>query len=345
MVGIRARGEAIRGFILDNVEDHPRDIVRLTAEKFGISRQAVNEHISRLIRQRSIVAKGKTRKRAYALHPVLDWEQKYPLNNGLEEDVLWRQAFAPRLVNIPDNALNIWNYGVTEMVNNAIDHSEGSDLHVSITRTAANIDVLISDNGEGIFRRITRLLQLHDERHAVLELAKGKLTTDPENHTGEGIFFSSRAFDRFAILSGEVYFSHERQEPEDWILEQEFPSEGTHVFMKLSNNTSRSIKQVFDEFSGGDDLGFTKTIVPVALARYGNEMLVSRSQAKRLLTRVDRFKTVILDFTSVDRIGQAFADEVFRVFRGKRPNIDVYFVSANKEVEATILRAISVRKA
>jgi len=38
-------------------------------------------------------------------------------------------------------------------------------------------------------------------------LAKGKLTTDPKRHSGEGIFFSSRMFDEFDILSGGV-FSH-----------------------------------------------------------------------------------------------------------------------------------------
>ena len=34
----------------------------------------------------------------------------------------------------------------------------------------------------------------------VWELPKsGKLTTDPDNHTGEGIFFTSRVFDEFEI--------------------------------------------------------------------------------------------------------------------------------------------------
>ena len=128
------------------------------------------------------------------------------------------------------------------------------------------------------------------------ELSKGKLTTDPVNHTGEGIFFSSRMFDEYAILSGGVYFSHEYNKPEDWIMERNNPITGTTVFMKMANNSARKIKSVFDDYASGVDYGFDKTVVPVSLARYGNEWLVSRSQAKRLLARIDRFKIVILDF-------------------------------------------------
>lgn len=75
--------------------------------------------------------------------------------------------------------------------------------------------LVIHDDGEGIFHKITKQLKLCDERHAVLELAKGKFTTDPKNHTGEGIFFSSRMFDDFAILSGTVYFTHDTHNPSD----------------------------------------------------------------------------------------------------------------------------------
>jgi anti-sigma regulatory factor (Ser/Thr protein kinase) len=68
--------------------------------------------------------------------------------------------------------------------------------------------MVIWDHGIGIFNKIKNMLGLLDERHAVLELTKGKLTTDPRGHTGEGIFFTSRMFDTFYILSGEVFLSH-----------------------------------------------------------------------------------------------------------------------------------------
>jgi hypothetical protein len=226
------------------------------------------------------------------------------------------------------------------MFNNAIDHSSGTNASVRFTKTATTAEIIIYDDGDGIFKKIQSELGLEDERHSVLELAKGKLTTDPDRHTGEGIFFSSRMFDNFAILSGEVFFSHTHNEVEDWIIEQQYPQSGTGVVMKLSNNSSRTVKRVFREFTTGDDFGFTKTVVPVKMAQYGDDSLISRSQAKRLLARLDKFKTVIFDFDSVESIGQAFADEVFRVFARQHPNMELRYVKTNRAVAQMIKRAI-----
>jgi len=184
-------------------------------------------------------------------------------------------------------------------------------------------------------------MNLLDERHAVLELTKGKLTTDPKSHTGEGIFFTSRMFDTFYILSGEVFLSHSYGEEEDWILQVRENQNGTLISMKLKNNTSRTTREIFDKFRSDDDFGFTKTVVPVRLAQYGNEKLISRSQAKRLLERIDRFKTVLFDFTEVETIGQAFADEVFRVFANEHPQIAIIPIHANADVMQTVKKAQS----
>lgn len=341
MVGIRKRGEEIRQFILDNVEHHPKDVVALTSNAFDISRQAVNKHIKRLVEQKALLIRGSTRSRHYILHPLVKWEHIYSLDGTLAEDVVWRNDISEFVSDLPDNVIDIWHYGFTEILNNAIDHSSGSQVHIQVTKTATTTEIVIYDDGEGIFKKIQRELGLLDERHSVLELAKGKLTTDPDNHTGEGIFFSSRMFDGFAILSGNVYFSHKYDEVEDWILEQQKLQTGTGVFMELSNTTARSSKQIFDSFSSDDDYGFTKTVVPVRLTQYGDDKLVSRSQAKRLLVRVEKFKTVIFDFVDVDSVGQAFADEIFRVFKLQHPDMDLIYLNANKNVQQMITRALT----
>lgn len=341
MVRIRKRGEQIRQFILDNVENNPADIVGLVCQTFDITRQAVNKHMLRLVEQKAIIVKGTTRNRRYHLHPLAEWEEIFPLDNTISEDVVWSKHIAPLLGELPDNVMDIWHFGITEMFNNAIDHSDGQHASVALKKTATTSEVIIYDNGEGIFKKIQRELNLHDERHSVLELAKGKLTTDPANHSGEGIFFSSRMFDNFTILSGSVYFSHTHGGIEDWILEHQRSHAGTMVVMRLFNNTSRTSKQVFDSFTSGDDYGFTKTVVPVALTQYGDDKLVSRSQAKRLLVRVDKFKTVIFDFSDVESIGQAFADEVFRVFSNRHPEMELIPLNANKAVAQMINRALS----
>ena len=63
---------------------------------------------------------------------------------------------------------------------------------------------------------------------------------------------------------------------------------------------------------------------------------MSRSQAKRILARVDRFKEVILDFEGVTHIGQGFADEIFRVFVKAHPDVRILHDHCTPDVEKMI---------
>ena len=342
MTGVRTRGEKIRHFIIEHVDEHPTEIAKITAKKFDITRQAVNKHIKRLVEAHTLVQKGNTSNTSYSLHPITSWNKTYQLEEFPTEDIVWRNDIAPMFEHLPDNVLDIWNYGFTEMFNNAIDHSDGTEIWVRLKMTGVNTEVIISDNGVGIFKKIQMELGLLDGRHAILELAKGKLTTDPDNHSGEGIFFTSRMFDDFGILSGGAYFSHKYGESGDWILEPDRFKSGTSVWMKINNHRSRTLTKVFNNFASEDgDYGFTKTVVPVRLAQYGDDKLISRSQAKRLLARVEKFKSVIFDFKEVDSIGQAFADEVFRVFAKRHPEIEIHSMYTNSAVKRMIHRARS----
>jgi DNA-binding transcriptional ArsR family regulator len=342
MSRVRARGEEVRRFILGNVQANPSTICKLAADRFGVSRQAVNEHLRRLVAAGALTEVGQTRGRVYTLAPLEVWERHYTIEASLAEDVVWRADVSGVLGKLPENVRDIWYYGFTEMFNNAIDHSGGTAISVHVTKTAVSTEMIILDDGIGIFRKIQQALQLLDERHAIFELAKGKLTTDPQNHTGQGIFFTSRVFDGFDILSGGVFYSHEFGKPEDWLSERKNPRHGTAIFMKLGNHTARTTKKVFDQYLSGepDDYGFNKTVVPVELAQYGNDKLISRSQAKRVLARVELFKKVILDFEKVPTIGQAFADEMFRVFPQQHPDVQLIPIKPNSDVKRMILRAV-----
>jgi hypothetical protein len=264
---------------------------------------------------------------------------KIPLriNSQLHEDTVWRENMLPMFNGVLPNVVRICEYGFTEMLNNAIDHSNGKKATASLIITRNTINMEILDDGVGIFEKIRRDLKLDDPRLAILELAKGKLTTDPKHHTGEGIFFTSRAFDKFSILSGILHFSH--TEPgDDWLLEDQEPNKGTSIQMKISTKSDRILRQVFNEYTT-KEYSFSRTHIPVSLARIGKENLISRSQAKRLLSRFERFEEIMLDFKGVETIGQAFADEVFRVFSNEHPNIRMIWVNTNSQVESMILRA------
>jgi biotin operon repressor len=348
MSHVRGRGENVRKYIIENVEKFPNEIARRTAEKFSITRQAANKHIRRLTAEGFLTEEGETKSRVYKLAALASWWKEYEIaeryaSPPLAEDIVWRDDVAPKLGKLPDNVRNIWQHAFTEMFNNALDHSEGKTIRVRIEKTAAKTEMWVIDDGVGIFRKIKKALDLVDERHAVLELAKGKFTTDRRNHSGEGIFFTSRMMDDYSIFSGGVVYSHEWGKEHEFILERakEFRNlPGTSVCMELHNHTARTTTKVYDMFTSKDgEFAFDKTIVPVALAEYGDDQLVSRSQAKRLLGRVDVFRIVFFDFENVKRIGQGFADEIFRVFANQHPEMAIDFMNANSEVKRMIERA------
>jgi DNA-binding Lrp family transcriptional regulator len=325
--------------LLAQVAAHPRDLVTEVASQVGVSRQTVVARVRALIADGRLAKSGSSTRPLYALGPRRVLSRRYPLT-GLAEDAVWRNDVAPLLAGVASNVLDICHYGLTEMVNNAIDHSGGQWLTLDAWANEDQVVLIVGDDGVGIFRKIAQHLGLADERLALLELAKGKLTTDPARHTGEGVFFTSRVFDRFVIRSGGLLFNHDDVDPDDVLRDHDHEQTGTQVTMMIARNATRTLRSVFERYSSGpDDYTFERTVVPVRLARIGEENLVSRSQAKRLLQRVDRFRRVVLDFTGVALIGQGFADEVFRVFANAHPEVELSAVNAEPDVRAMIARA------
>jgi helix-turn-helix, type 11 domain-containing protein len=228
------------------------------------------------------------------------------------------------------------------MLNNAIEHSNGSEIAILYAENYKRIFVYIKDNGIGIFRKIKKDHNLENENQAIFELQKGKLTSDAENHSGEGIFFTSKVVDYFQIksfdkefFSGNIHNLYNFQKIEN--IDNEI--KGTSVFFVLGKNTERTILQVFQEYTN-DDYIFDKTTITVHLAKeYMGELFISRSQARRILLNAEKFRVIFLDFSEVDTIGQAFADEIFRVYKNKNPDIQIIPINANAEVEFMIKRS------
>ena len=334
-------------FILAELPRHPNDIAKVTAERFGITRQGVSRHLRRLVSLGVLTATGATRQRQYGFATLGKTGVWLSITPELHEDRVWTEHVAPLLVGIPENVLDICRYGVTEIVNNAIDHSDSKGLGVIVEFQAKEIQIMVLDQGIGIFRKIKEACGLEDERHAILELSKGKLTTDPDRHTGEGIFFTSRMFDSFGILSGALWVGCSRTTG-DWLLEdRDRPQPGTSVHMGIGPFSPHTTTEVFDHYATEqEDYAFSRTHVVVALAQQcqGGEKLVSRSQARRVMARLERFKEVALDFRGVEDIGPAFADEIFRVFANENPEVRLTPVEANESVMKMIRRAIANRQ-
>ena len=339
----KERGERIRRQILRDVKHHPSDITKHIAKIFSITPQAVNSHVKRLEKEDKLASSGIGKGKRYFLGDIREYQSLFPLADEFAEDSVWRNHYSFVFEGLPENILDICHYGFTEMVNNVIDHSGGTEVFISVLRNKDNILIYVMDDGEGIFRRIRRLCELSDEKQALFELSKGKLTTDPDNHTGEGIFFTSRVFDEFEIDSKGITFTHDDSYEFDYLLEPALSRDdaGTIVSMLIQRNSQREIQNVFNAYTAGpEDFQFNKTVIPVRLAQYENEKLVSRSQAKRLLTRIDKFQNVIFDFEDVSAVGQAFADEIFRVYSQKHPKIILFPINMEENLSKMVNKAI-----
>lgn len=321
----------------------PKNVAARLAEACDISRQAASAWLARLKGEGIIRSVGAGRGTSYNLVDYTREKFEF-LREGLSEDRVWRELCLPVVRELPENVRSIWHHGITEMVNNAIDHSGSEKVTVIISKNELYVDCWVCDTGEGIFLKIQKALDLYDTRESILELAKGKFTTDPTKHSGEGIFFSSKMFDKFQIRSRDLAFVHLGSDHQnvDVMVTRDVDSPGTCVYMQLDNFSPLTTRDIFDKFALPEEFSFAKTIVPVKLAQHEGEALVSRSQAKRLTRRFERFQTVILDFTDVTEIGQAFADEVFRVFANAHPKLKMVPTGLTPAVRSMIKRVQTV---
>lgn len=305
------------------------------AEELNITEQTVYRSLRSLSESGEI---EKLHRGAYKLKQM-QYSFCYATTILLKEDSIWEQDIVSHLPPLAVNAKKALAYIFAEMMNNAIEHSEANSIKVTLVTDSYSTTICISDDGIGIFEKISKALSLPEKKYAVLELAKGKFTTDPTSHTGEGIFFSSKIADFFAIHSQNIVFVGTQDLQQPVLMEKEAIAQGTLVIFEVLNEHNDSITSVFEKYTNQpDDYGFSKTMIPVKLVAYGEQdgLFMSRSQARRLLARLDKFENIELDFAGIDEIGQGFADEVFRVFANEHPNVKIVVINACKNVMTMI---------
>jgi hypothetical protein len=198
----------------------------------------------------------------------------------------------------------------------------------------------IRDMGIGVFRNVMSKKHLKNTLEAMQDILKGGTTTMPRSHSGQGIFFSSKAASVFTLTSFDeelvidnLHDTISRQRPARSIT-------GTRVTMVIDLTSTRHLSDVFREFTNlteASDYGFDKTEVRVELYRAGG-VLVSRSQARRILSGLDRFRFIRFDFANVPMVGQAFIDEIYRVFQSSQPHITIEEENMNEAVAFMVMR-------
>ncbi len=315
------------------------------ARALGITRQAVSLHLRQMIATGDIFKSGSTRAARYFPGDRAPAPRRTRLDlalAGLDESVVYTKvAVTMNLAALPPNVEAIAHYAFTEMLNNAIDHSMADRCTIKVQLDAAKFSFSVKDSGIGVFQSIASKNKLQDEPAAMIELVKGKTTTMPDAHSGEGIFFASKAADRFVLRSHRLQLEWDRKRDDVFVSDPRFTT-GTLVQFEIRKDSRTRLTDVFAAFAPEEyDYRFEKTRVQVKLLRSD---YVSRSEAKRLLHNLDRFSEIELDFRGVRRVGQGFADEVFRVFAAAHPGIVIRTSNAIEAV-AAMLRHVASRSA
>jgi hypothetical protein len=257
---------------------------------------------------------------------------------GLSEDVIWRRVREDLGLDSSSPAGRIMGYAFTKMLNNAIDHSGSDRVTINWWVTPDQWSFEIRDYGVGAFPKLRAGLGLANDFEAIQELSKGKRTTDRARHTGEGIFFTSKAVDIFRLSSSGIRWTVDNLR-NDVALGVAPTAAGTSVECQIDPQTERSLLAIFEEFT--EDLAFVRTRPVVKLFEAGTTF-VSRSEARRLLDGLAAdFNTVEVDFTGVSDVGQGFVDELLRVWPGSHPEKTIIPTNMNRAVEFMVRRGLA----
>jgi len=317
------RASRIRPVIDDLLAEWGSIANRNVAAATGATRQAVHAQLQQLVEAGELVREGAGRSVRYrSVHPRRRFRYKLA---GLDEDAVWREVRAevPELATLPDAAERALHTAVVELVDNAISHSRGQRVEVSFRKAHDRLILEVFDDGEGIFDHLAHENELDDAMEALRQLTKGRLTTVPREHTGEGLFLLSKIADFFEVESGGLLWMVDN-EIDDVGISAAHVGPGTRVRFEVDVGTNTSLESVFAQSSEAFELSRRRVVVK--LFETGNRFL-SRSEAKKLLTGLGRFRNVVVDFRGVAAVGQGFVDEMFRVWPSRHPTTRLHPVN------------------
>ncbi|MBQ9801798.1 MAG: STAS-like domain-containing protein [Clostridia bacterium] len=324
-------------FLLQRIFEEDPDFVDKTMEAFSLSRSTVYNYINRLQDAGELERVGGSMP-----YRILYHTSRFTIDTSKErsEDRIYNRDIAPLLEELPPAVQKIWRYAITAMLNNAMEHARASAIVCVVNRSRLSTIVGVLDNGIGIFRRIAQDIreQTGDTltaNEAASLLYSGGYTSAPDTHMGQGIFFTSRLMDHFAIRSDTALFTPHAEDADDEGSGERF--RGTAVQMALANDTTRELGTLMARYIDPEE-GFIRTEIPVA-RMFGGTYPVSRSEARRLGEIMEGFAEVELDFAGVEELGPDFAHELFAVIARQRTDLQLTRVNMNESVAAAIRRA------
>lgn len=326
------KADQIRVALLQAIQDRPNtNPSGLIQKMFQVSRETVRVHLQSLIDHEMVVEEGYGKGRRYRPGPrfVLaeDISHHSLVTQALKqqgEDQVFQKLMLPFLNKhaLPKDIKRV-QYAATEVLNNIIDHSKSDKAVIRFSHMKDTLNLVIEDDGLGVFATIKKHFSLENFYEAVGELAKGKRTTDPEHHAGEGLFFSARMADWFSIEANGIRYTY-IEPKDDWSMGPSQQITGSKITFRFDLTSKKTTESVFDSFTQNYQFEEkSPRLVSPYIIHLPKGDFPSRSQAKKILAGAEQFTSIVIDFENVETIGQGFADEVFRVFQNQHPNITI----------------------
>jgi anti-sigma regulatory factor (Ser/Thr protein kinase) len=177
--------------------------------------------------------------------------QRRLVREGLAEGEVWddvRSSLADFSEPGVAKAKAVLAYAFTEMLNNAIDHSGSPEVEVSFEIARETATFTVVDDGIGVYENVRAGFKLETVLAALQEISKGKVTTQKDRHTGEGIFFTSKAADIFQLEANGLRWNVDNRR-EDVAISDVPKKRGTTVRFELSLKTTKTMDDLFAQYS------------------------------------------------------------------------------------------------
>lgn len=329
--------DQIRKFILENLTRHEKDIILATIQRFGLSRQAILKHMHTLINQKQVVVHGKTRDRIYELKPLVNFSKTIDIQEGFSTSDIMKKQILPNLKYLKKNIYKICEFSISAILSNVIDHANATTLYFKLYITHTDFHLITTDNGTGIFKNIQNYFKIEDPYIAVIEFAKGHITTDPEYHSGEELMTVVRLSDKMTIDSSGLCLKYTKGNNE-WSINSSTQKKGTRIHLGINMQSKRTCEKVFFELF---EKGNQKVSIPVNLVESFGKILNSRAQAQSLLRNISDIKEIEFNFMNIELIGPAFADELVRKTKAKNKSAEIKWVNTNETVGLLMSRALA----
>lgn len=220
--------KSINQYILLKIDEKCDGLSKYVSEAFKISTSTVHNYLKKLIEDGIIVKDGKDKyslKTERSFFSVSNSAAKKPT-----EESVFRNTLMPKITDLPSNVKAIWEYSFTEMVNNAIEHSESDNIWILIEKNALNTSVYIMDDGIGVFRKIQEHFDYDSLDDAVIELSIPELLV---NIATRGLAYP-KSKDGAVLLSKEfiissLIFSHTKVDDTENLTENNSSSPSLEI--------------------------------------------------------------------------------------------------------------------